>query len=861
MATEKEYFAFISYQREDEEWAKWLAHELEHYHFPVTLNGRKDLPKDLRPIFRDIDELSAGNLPNQIHKALANSKHLIVICSPRSAQSKWVNKEIEEFINMNKTDKIFPFIIDGKAYAEKETDDCFPPALRNLPREEERLGGNINEMGRDAAVVKIVAGMLDLDFDALWQRYEREKVETEQKTREINNKILRNQSRFIAEKVLNLINEGNSYIARLLAIEVLPKDLDYPERPYTIEAEKALRLASLNESAVLEGHTDNVLSVKFSPDGLYIASASADRTIRLWDTMTGKQIKILMGHSDSVFSVAYSPDGTKLASCSEDMTIRIWNVKNGSLIKTIQGLDVASDSIEFSPNGKQIITARWDKSVHIRDSQTGELLSVLKGHTDFVSSISYSADGKYIATGSHDNTICIWNSQNALLLRVLKGHTDEVLSVSFSPSGKYLVSGSRDNTIRIWDGKTGDMLHILEGHLLPVRSVQFSWDERIIISASDDHSIRIWDTISGQQLRVLEKHTNEINSIAICKQNNRIVSSSLDNTIRIWDTLMNIGRRTFMNQYNGGNIIDICPKRMLLITISPDNTVIVLNIKTGEPIIAIKGHYFKNPTFTSDGKYFLSVFGKNIGIWDTFTGEHIKTIDGDVRNFHYACMNPKCNYIASTSWDKKCNVHLWDFNTGKLIKDLMGHTNAVCSICFSPDGEHVVTASCDNTIRIWDINNFSSIILRGHFDAVNYAKYSSDGKFIVSASRDHTVRIWDAKTGKQLKKLEGHTSNVKTAEFSPDNNYIISASFDIMQSIRIWDVNTGNQVYYIDGHSNHAYYHAVFGQNGASIIAASGNHNIYIYDFPPLQMLINKTKHRFENRQLTQEERKKYYLD
>ena len=91
MTQEKEYFAFISYKREDEKWAKWLANELEHYHLPTTLNG-KELPKNLRPIFRDVDELSAGNLPEQIYHALSISKNLIVVCSPRSAKSEWVNK-------------------------------------------------------------------------------------------------------------------------------------------------------------------------------------------------------------------------------------------------------------------------------------------------------------------------------------------------------------------------------------------------------------------------------------------------------------------------------------------------------------------------------------------------------------------------------------------------------------------------------------------------------------------------------------------------------------------------------------------------------------------------------------------------
>ena len=84
MAHKKEYFTFISYQGDDEKWAKWLAKELEHYHLPSTLNG-KDLPKSLRPIFRDVNELSAGNLPQQIYYALSISKNFIVVCSPRSA--------------------------------------------------------------------------------------------------------------------------------------------------------------------------------------------------------------------------------------------------------------------------------------------------------------------------------------------------------------------------------------------------------------------------------------------------------------------------------------------------------------------------------------------------------------------------------------------------------------------------------------------------------------------------------------------------------------------------------------------------------------------------------------------------------
>ena len=86
---QKEYYAFISYKREDEQWARWLQHKLEHYKMPSSLNGRENLPQEIRPVFRDSSELNPGNLPQQINNALAASRHLIVICSPHSAQSEW----------------------------------------------------------------------------------------------------------------------------------------------------------------------------------------------------------------------------------------------------------------------------------------------------------------------------------------------------------------------------------------------------------------------------------------------------------------------------------------------------------------------------------------------------------------------------------------------------------------------------------------------------------------------------------------------------------------------------------------------------------------------------------------------------
>ena len=318
MERSKEYYAFISYKSEDVEWAIWLQHELEHYHLPASFNGRTDIRKELRPVFRDIDELSAGNLPEQIRQALKNSQNLIVVCSPQAAASPWVNQELETFISLGRTDRIFPFIVEGKSPKE-----FFPPALLALPKNEERLGGDASKQGRDFAFVKVVAGMLGLGFDTLWNRYEKEKAEEERKEREQRDKLLIAQSRFVAEKASVLVDEGDSYLARLLLLDILPNDsTDYP---YTPEAEEALRKIQY-DNAILRGHTNEVCSAAFSPDGKCIVSASWDNTIRIWDAQTGRQIGVpLEGHAEAVYSAVFSPDGKRIVSASNDYSIRIWD--------------------------------------------------------------------------------------------------------------------------------------------------------------------------------------------------------------------------------------------------------------------------------------------------------------------------------------------------------------------------------------------------------------------------------------------------------------------------------------------------------------------------------------------------------
>ena len=687
MRKETDYYAFISYKREDEKWAKWLQEKLEHYRFPTNLNGRTDLPKNIRPTFRDVTDLEPGLLVEKINTALHNSQWLIVVCSPRSAKSPWVCKEAQAFIDLGRADHIIPFVIEGNPFSNDATTECYPDALRNLTGSKELLAANINEMGRDAAFIKVVARMFGLRFDTLWQRHEKEKrrrqnriiaavilfvlgilavagyiwrqntiitksrtelqiaydeltvanQKTQQeRTRAENERdranqervraemaedsiryqyeiieqerdrtqkalwdVMKNRARYISEKGRALIDDHDFYTARLLALSVLPESFDNPEKPYVVEAEALLRDAFKHEDAVLRGHTYQVHSVAFSPDGKRIVSGSFDETIRIWDAATGAQIgEPLTGHTGDVESVAFSPDGKRIVSGSDDKTIRIWDAATGKQIgepltghtdevrsvafspdgkrivsgssdSTILIWDAATgaqigepltghtfwvNSVVFSPDGKRIVSGSGDGTIRIRDAATGKQIGEpLTGHTGSVESVAFSPDGKRIVSGLMDGTIRIWDTATGKQIgEPLTGHTDWVNSVAFSPDGKRIVSGSYDKTIRIWDAATGKHIGKLTGHTDLVNSVAFSPDGKRIVSGSDDKTIRIWDVATGKQIsEPLRGHTRSVNSVAFSPDGKRIVSSgSLDKTIRIWDfpslqDLIDITRQRF----------------------------------------------------------------------------------------------------------------------------------------------------------------------------------------------------------------------------------------------------------------------------------------------------------------------------
>ncbi|MEG3896098.1 MULTISPECIES: WD40 domain-containing protein [unclassified Microcoleus] len=597
-------------------------------------------------------------------------------------------------------------------------------------------------------------------------------------------------------------------------------------------------VSAVKERNHLEGHSNSVNSVAFSPDGKTLASASSDNTIKLWNLQSQKPIATLTGHSNEVNSVAFSPDGLTLASASSDHTIKLWNLQSQKPIATLTGHSNSVNSLAFSPDGLTLASASYDKTLKLWHLQSQKPIATLTGHSNWVYSVAFSPDGKTLASASSDNTIKLWNLQSQKPIATLTGHSNWVWSVAFSPDGLTLASAGSDNTIKLWNLQSQKPIATLTGHSNSVNSVAFSPDGLTLASASRDNTIKLWHLQTQKPIATLTGHSNPVNSVAFSPDGLTLASASRDNTIKLWHLQTQKPIATLTGHSNEVYSVAFSSDGLTLASAASDNTIKLWHLQSQKPIATLTGHSnsVNSLAFSPDGLTLASAsYDKTIKLWHLQTQKPIATLTGHSNPVYNVAFSPDGKTLASASSDH--TIKLWNLESQKPIATLTGHSNWVWSVAFSPDGKTLASASFDNTLKLWNLQSQKPIAtLTGHSNWVNSVVFSPDGKTLASASRDHTIKLWNLESQKPIATLTGHSNWVNSLAFSPDGLTLASASSD--HTIKLWNLQSQKPIATLTGHSN-PLYSIAFSPDGLTLASASSDNTIklWIWDFDKLMAL------------------------
>ncbi len=479
------------------------------------------------------------------------------------------------------------------------------------------------------------------------------------------------------------------------------------------ETAKIWSVAGGKELQNLTDFSGSSNAVVFSPDGSLIASTGGTAIV-LWDASSGEKLKALI-HDEKptasvrgVYSVSFSLDGSKLVSASSDHTIKIWDVLSGKELRTLRGHSDSVRSVTFSPDGVSIASAGDDRTVRLWDATNGQELKLFKGHSGIVYDVIFRPDGSSLVSASNDGTVKLWtvSGNDAMSLKgASEGAAGFVKSVAFSPDGTKLASTGNDRTIELWDSTNGDKLRTLVGHTGPVNSVRFSPDGQTICSASLDSTIRFWSTTTGEELTQSQIRQDKLGRAEFSPDGKIIATGSSNGIVKLWDALGGKELRTLTLQNNVTTRSCFSPDGQTIAVVG-GGQIKMWHVADGVEGKVVKGqeNTFYTVQYSPDGSRIAAAgSGGAITIWEVASGEVIRSIVGHPDGYlpgvvQGLSFSADGKLIASASWDR--TVKLWDVSSGEELRTLE-HPDFVNDVCFSPDGLRLASACNDGTARIW----------------------------------------------------------------------------------------------------------------------------------------------------------------
>ena len=823
MAEAYKYWAFISYSHQDNlverksgerdclRWGEWLHRQLETYRVPVAFRDRatptgEPMPARLFPVFQDEKELPLNSdLAGAIADGLEQSRFLIVICSPRSASSFYVNEEVRRFKEMGRQNRILALIVagepnasDGNKTGYTVADECFCPALRypldatgtldtSRRDAQEPIAGDVRvkdgQLAREARRtdlrghrevlefmrLKLLAGLMGVGFDELVQR-DKARQAAELRRRIVllagvalsiallavyalfqrahavksEHRIAENASRShydLAKLLLERHDDAGALAHLAEALRNNPKN--------RVATSFALNLLLHREWPIPEpsllGPDVRMRGVVLSPDGKKMLTWPGKNKLFLWDAATGKEASPALESGGDILGADFSRDSKRVLTTATDGVARIWDAATG---RELQKFDVPGKlPASWHYDEKRLLTTTAGESARLWDAASGQPLMPPLMHPKMTFA-DMSLDGTRVLTASNEGTVQVWDAATGTKIGGMLQHGEILFAASFSIDGARVITAASDRFARVWDAATGAALGALE-HVDPLWFARSSSAGERITTRATDGSVQLWDAV----------------------------------TLRPWAGLIRPGGLGF------GASMSADGERLL---IPASGQLTIWNVATGreqaEPVL--RQMLLTSASLSADeNRLVTSSWDGSVRIWDASTGKALGVPMKHSTIASSACFNADGTRVVSTSWDG--TVQVWDAQSGTAVGAVVKLAERANRAVFSPDGKRVAAGDSRGNVRIFDAATGATIrdLPHGRASEINSVAFSADGKRLITAGGDFLAHVWDVESGQELGAKIRHASSISTAEFSLDGKRILTSSSD--RTARIWDAVSG----------------------------------------------------------------------
>jgi WD40 repeat protein len=783
-------------------------------------------------VFLDKTSLSANPaLWPTIEQALGQSEYFLLLASPTSANSQWVQQEVHWWLRNRTAEKLVLCLTDGVILWDNKAGDfdwgktnaisttlkgVFPsePLYADFhPAKTANKYSNTDPVFRDA-LLDVAAPLMERpkdDVDGEDIRLHRKAERTAWAAAffivvlglaaGVGVTMAHQRQKIAASRAL--ASEATSHVddrslAMLLSIESR-RIAD------TVESRRSLLTAIQripNAEAFLWGHTDAVTKAVLSPDGQTVLSAGWDNRIVLWNAASHQPIGQPILSPKGLGGVAFNPDGTQFASASSG-TIVLWDTKSRQPIGAPLRAKEDFVHIAFSSKGDMLAASTAAYGNH----PSVVFLWSLANHQQIGdpipgANLAFSPDDSLLAVAQYGDLILYDLRKNRVFRKPLTGHDKNISTIAFSPDGGTVAAGAEDKTIILWDVESGQSLGTLEGHTETVSSLLFEHNGETLLSGSLGGTIIRWDLENMKPLATLIKGFGASISSIFSSRDGHLNSLALDKDRVI---LLNpngdppLGHRINAADSSSSNAA-FSPDGRLLASAGEFGDVVLWDVASGQVSgDPLSGHEraVSSLAFAPDGKILVSgSMDGSIIFWDmssrTALGPPVKALRSPV--WSLACRPDGKTVVVGGD----AELVFWDLATRKQIgSPVTSQKDRIWKLAFSPDGDLLASAGNNLVVMIWKngepgqlLKTLGTPMQSEDFEVMPVGvSFNADGTMLATSTQGHSVTLWNTKGWHPIPPvLYGHSQSVSSVAFSRDSKVLASGSAD--SDIRIWDVES-----------------------------------------------------------------------